>query len=93
MKKDISIYKKIGYFTGNLMHSLVEFGKNTKRGVNSNLIFYRGMQLNIIDLLEFLKNRGLKIAFPNFVSLVDNKEKAEIVSERKLPDEERRVKG
>ena len=92
MKKDISIYKKIGYFIGNLMHSLVEFGKNTKRGVNSNLIFYRGMQLTIIDLLEFLKNRGLKIAFPNFVSLVDNKDLAEIVSERKMPDEERRIK-
>ena len=92
LKKDIQIYKKIGYFAGNLMHSFVEYGKKAKKAVDSSMIFYRGIVLNIVDLLEFLKNRGLKIAFPNFVSLVNDKDFAENASERKLSEKERKDK-
>ena len=40
MKKDIEIYKKIGYFVGNLMYCFAEYGKKTKRAVSSNMTFY-----------------------------------------------------
>ena len=92
MKKDISIFRKIGYFVGNLMYSLVEYGKKAKIGVNSSITFYRGIELNIIDLLEFLKNRGLLITFPNFISLTNKKDFAEKDSKRKISDKERKDK-
>ena len=92
-KKDLSIFKKIGYFAGNLMHSIVEYGKNEDKGVNSGEAFYKGMELNIIDLLEYLKNRGYPITFPYFFTISDSKEFAEITSKRNKSKEERRAKG
>ena len=92
MKKDISIYNKIGYFASNLTHSFVQYGKNTKRAVNYSMTFYCGILLDIVELLELLKNRGLTITFPNFVSLLNNRDSAANVSERKLPDKERKDK-
>jgi hypothetical protein len=92
IKKDISIYQTIGYFISNIMHSIVEYGKKAEKGVNSSMIFYKGMQLNIVDLLEYLKNRGLIIIFPNFVSLSNKKDFAEKASKRNLSDKERKDK-
>ena len=92
MKKDIWIYQKIGYFVSNLIYSFVEYGKKTKRGINSCMTFYRGIELNIVDLLEFLKNRGLKITFPNFITLTNKKDFAEKASKRKLSEQERKDK-
>ena len=91
-KKDISIYKKIGYFAGNLMHSLVEYGKKENKGVNSGKVFYRGMQLKIVELLELLKNRNLKITFPYFFSMVNKKPFVDISSKRNLSSKERKEK-
>ena len=91
-QKDISIYEKIGYFVSNIIYSFVEYGKKTKIGVNYSMSFYRGTTLNIVEILELLKNRGLIIAFPYFVSLVNRKDFAEKDSERKLSEKERKNK-
>ena len=82
--KDISIYKRIKYFVGNLMHSIVQYGKKMKKGVvQNNSTFYRGLKLNIIEFLEFLKNNEKIITFPYFQSVTKNKECAELSSNRK----------
>ena len=91
--KDIATYKKISYFAGNFMHCLVEYGKKAKKGINSEQIFYKGMQLPIINVLEFLKNRNLKITFPYFFSMVTNKDLVGFFSKRNIPDKERKEKG
>ena len=84
-KKDLSLYKNIGYFAGNLMHSIVQYGKKWKKGINKQKIFYLGMRLNIIQLMEFLKNKYSKITFPYFLSLTSNKNFAEDISSRNVP--------
>ena len=93
MEKNPVIYQKVAYFAGNLMYCLVEYGKKAQKGINSTNIFYRGLQLNIIEVLEFLKNRNYKITFPYFVSLVDKKELVEISSKRNMSDKDRKAKG
>ena len=89
MKKDLSIYLKIGYFAGNLMHSIVQYGKNEGKGIDSGYTFYKGMELNIIDLLEYLKNRDYKITFPYFFTISERKEFAEIISKRNNSESQR----
>jgi len=82
-KKDISIYENIKYFVSNLMHSIVQYGKKMKKGVNqNNCIFYRGVELNIIEFLELLKNNGNIITFPSFLSVTKKREYAELSSKR-----------
>ena len=72
------MYKTINYFVGNLMHSIVQYGKKMNKGiVQDNCIFYRGLELNIIDFLEFLKNNDNIITFPSFLSVTKKREDAE----------------
>ena len=92
MKKDLSVYKKIGYFAGNLMHCLVEYGKKMKKGVNSKNTFYKGLNLNIIDLLEFLKNRNFMITFPYFLPITMKKDFAKITSKIDKSNKENKKK-
>ncbi len=92
-KKDISIYKKIGYFAGNLMHCLEEYGKKMKKGVKSNKTFFSGKQLNIIDVLQYYKNKNSSIAFPYFLSMTTKRELAEKYSNRNIPDDERKTEA
>ena len=81
--KDIKIYKRIKYFVANLMHSIVQYGKQKKKGViQNNSIFYRGLKLNIIEFLEFLKNNDKIITFPSFLSVTKRKKDAELSSNR-----------
>jgi hypothetical protein len=82
MKKDLEIYSYIGYFVSNLMNSLVEYGKKEARGINDGKIFYFGMQLDIVDVLEFLKNRYYYITFPFFLRMATNKKFAELLSKK-----------
>ena len=91
-KKDYSIYTKIGYFVGNLMHSLVQYGKKAKKAINSGTTFYKGLQLNIIELLEYLKNEMNIITFPYFLSMVTKKDFAENTSKRNISDKTRKTK-
>ena len=82
--KEISIYKRINYFVGNLMYSIVQYGKKMKKGVvQNNSTFYRGLELNIIEFLEFLKNNNKIITFPSFLFVTKKKEYAELSSNRK----------
>jgi hypothetical protein len=90
--KDKSIYEKIGYFVGNFIHCLEEYGKKMKKGVKSAKTFYRGIQLNIIEVLDYFKNDRSSITFPYFLSVTTKKELAEISSKRNIPDEERKKK-
>ena len=92
LKKDISIYQKIGYFVGNLMHSLVQYGIKMKKGIDSGHTFYKGIELNIIDLLEFLKNKKFPITFPYFFLMTTKKDIADISAKRKMPEKERKDK-
>ena len=82
MKKDLEIYSYIGYFVSNLMNSLVEYGKKEAKGINDGQIFYFGMQLDIVDVLEFLKNRYYYITFPFFLRMATNKKFAELLSKK-----------
>ena len=92
--KDNSAYKIIGYFAGNLMHCIVQYGKIKNKGVKQSIVFYNGMQLNIIDLLEYLKNynKNSHITFPFFFSMTINKNLAESNS-KKITEKERKEKG
>ena len=84
MTKNSQIYKNIGYFVGNLMYSIVQYGKKEQKGVNGGEVFYKGLQLNIVEVLEYLKNRNLLITFPYFFSMTKNKNIAELMSKRKM---------
>ena len=89
--KDISIYKRIKYFVANLMHSIVQYGKKNKKAVENDCTFYRGLELNIIDFLEFLKNNDNIITFPSFLSVTKKREYAELSSNRKSHFERKNI--
>ena len=44
------------------------------------MTFYKGMQLNIIEVLEYLKNRDNLITFPSFFTMTGKKMLAELNS-------------
>ena len=91
-KKEISIFKEIGYYAGNLMYSLVKYGKNENKGIKDKKTFYCGMELNIIEMMEFLKNKKNKITFPYFFSMTTNEDWAYNSSKRDRSKEERQEK-
>jgi len=91
-QKDLSLFKMFGYFTGNLMYCLVQYGKKWKKGVIIKKTFYWGTELNIIELLEYFKNRNKKITFPFFLSITTKKELAEICAKRNINYKKRKEK-
>ena len=68
------------------MYSLVKYGECNNKIVNTVKNFYTGTELNIIEVLEFLKNREkqFKIAFPYFLSMTTKKDLAELCSKRNI---------
>ena len=90
--KDFEKYQRISYFVGNLMHSLVQYGEKTKKCVDYAMSFYKGMQLNIVDLMEFLKNRQNIITLEYFLPVSSKIELAEITSKRKVDAKQRKEK-
>ena len=82
MKKDNIIFEKIGYFVSNLMYSFVQYGEKRGRGVTYAQTFFKGKLLNILTILEFLKNKETLITFPYFFDFTDNKEFAELTAKR-----------
>ena len=90
--KNFDNYQFISYFVGNLMHSLVQYGDKMSKSVDFAMTFFKGMQLSIVDLMEFLKNRQLIIIFEYFLSVSSKKEQAEIASKRKMDVKERKEK-
>ncbi len=79
MTKDFLIYNDIGYFASNLINSIVEYGKKERKGIDEGKIFYSGMQLDVVDVLEFLKNRNYAITFPYFLRMATNKKSEELM--------------
>ena len=92
-KKEISIFKEIGYYAGNLMYNLVNSGKNENKGVKEKKTFYYGMELNIIEMMEFLKNKKNKIVFPYFFSMTTNENWENKSFKKVRTKEERQEKG
>ena len=82
LKKDLIIYNHIGYFAGNLMYSIVNYGKEKGKGVDRACTFYRGMELNIVEVLEYLKNKNNLITFPYFLSMTTKKDFVELITKR-----------
>ncbi len=83
-KKEKSDFDSISYFVGDLMYKIVQYGSEMRKGLTNEITLYKGMQLNIIDLFEFIKNEKLFIAFPYFMMLTSKKELAEVNSKRNL---------
>ena len=88
--KDILVYKKVGYFVGNLIYCLDQYGSKMDKEVKVDKNFYYGMQLNIIEVLEFLKYKNSKFSFPYFLSITTKEKFAEFISNRNISVEERK---
>ena len=69
-------YDKIGYFIAGLMYSLNSYGEERNKGVKNNLILYRGLSLNYIDLSFYEMYLNKVIILPSFTSTTTNKSTA-----------------
>ena len=63
-------------------YRIVQYGKSEKKGVTQGNVFYKGMQLDFINLLEFIKNEKLIISFAHFMMVTPKMELAVLKSER-----------
>ena len=93
MKHEEIDFNYIGYFVGNLMNRIVLYGKTEGRDVVQKSQFYKGIQLDIINLFEFYKNEGIIISFSNFMMITQNKDIAILNSQRNIPLEDRKDKN
>jgi hypothetical protein len=84
-RKEKTEFEQISYFVGNLMYRIVEYGWKGKKGINSGTKLYKGMQIDTINLFEFIKNENMVISFSNFMTITSKKELAELNSERNIP--------
>ena len=84
IKNNQADFDKISYFVGNLMYRIVQYGNEEKKGVTKAQKFYKGIQLSIFNLFEFIKNEGLLISFPHFMMISPKKELALLNSQRNL---------
>ena len=65
---DSLAYDKIGYFVSDFMYCLNKYGEFKKTGINNNTTLYRGVRINLIDLLFYKRNKNKLITFPSFTS-------------------------
>jgi hypothetical protein len=90
--KNFDNYKIISVYVGNLMYNLVEYAEKRNKAVDYAMTFFKGVQLNIVELMEFLKNKNNIITFQYFLSISSKKELAEMISKRKMEVQERKEK-
>ena len=64
---DSIAYEKTSYFLSNIMYSLNLFG-NEQKNQTCEMKLYRGMNLDIINLLPYKNCEGKIIVFPSFTS-------------------------
>ena len=64
-KKGINAF---GYFISGLIYSLNKFNKETGNGEKSNRDLYRGMRLDMTELLSYERYEGEILCFPSFMS-------------------------
>ena len=57
-----------GYFIAGLMYSLNKYQKESGNGETSNRKLYRGMRLDISELLNYERYEGSILCFPSFTS-------------------------
>lgn len=57
-----------GYFMAGLIYSLNKYHKITGKGESSNRKLYRGMRLDISELLNYERYEGSILCFPSFTS-------------------------
>ena len=93
IKKEKEDIAQISYFAGNLMYRIVEYGFNEKKGITSGAELYKGMQLDIINLFEYIKNENFLISFSHFMTITSKKELAELNSQRNIPLDFRKNKN
>ena len=84
---DFIAYEKTSYFLSGIMYSLDLFGDQQKNKTSKKKI-YRGMRLNIINLLPYKNNVGKIIVFPSFTSTSMNLEVCKDFSGRKDDSDE-----
>ena len=85
IKKEKSDFEQISYFTGNLMYRIVEYGFSEKKGITSGAELYKGMQLDIINLFEYIRNETFLISYSHFMTITSKKQLAELNSQRNIP--------
>ena len=88
-------YEKVGYFIGELMYKLNEYGIKNNLGYKKNetIKLYRGIYINYLDALSYQIHKGKKICFQTFLSTSEKEEKAKNFSkENCLTKEERKEK-
>lgn len=63
-------YDKIGYFVGELMVKLNEYGERKNKGYkeNNHITLYRGINVSYLDALFYQIHKGKKIYFQTFLS-------------------------
>ena len=63
-------YEKSGYFIGQLMHTLNEYGNKNNLGYKETkpINLYRGIYINYLDALSYQIHKGKKICFQTFLS-------------------------
>ena len=57
-----------GYFIAGLIYSLNKFYKDQNKGENTNITLYRGMRLDISELLNYERYENSILCFPSFTS-------------------------
>lgn len=62
------------YFIAGLIYSLNKFYKKTGNGETSNIKLYRGMRLDISELLNYQRYENSTLCFPSFTSTSNNLE-------------------
>ena len=85
IKKEKTDFEQISYFAGNLMYRIVEYGYSEKKGITSGAELYKGMQLDIINLFEYIKNETFLISYSHFMTITSKKQLAELNSQRNIP--------
>ena len=88
---DFIAYEKTSYFLSGIMYSLDLFGDKQKNKTLKKKI-YRGMRLNLINLLPYKNNVGKIIVFPSFTSTTMNQVVCETFSGR-IDDTDELVKA
>ena len=74
---DSKTYQSISYFIGNLMYSLYQYGKISKKGADDDLELYAAFEMNVVEVMNLLSNQNSLITFPYFVFCDEEKEKIE----------------
>ena len=69
-----------GWFMAGLMYSLDKYAKTANKGLKTNQYLYRGMTLDIIEVLNYERMVDSIITFPSFISTALITDKPSIVS-------------